>query len=47
MNNDNFLIVLFKNKTRKKIIKKFKTSKRALDFFNKIISESDNVIFNR
>ena len=47
MNNDNFLIVLFKNKTRKKIIKKFKTSKRALDFFNKISSESDKVIFNR
>ena len=47
MNNDNFLIVLFKNKTRKKIIKKFKTSKRALDFFNKILAESDKVIFNR
>ena len=47
MNNDNFLIVLFKNKTRKKIIKKFKTSKRALDFFNKILADSDKVIFNR
>ena len=47
MNNDNFLIVLFKNKTRKKIIKKFKTSKRALDFFNKIVLDSNKVIFNR
>ena len=47
MNNDNFLIVLFKNKTRKKIIKKFKTSKRALDFFNKILLNSEKVIFNR
>jgi len=47
MNNDNFLIVLFKNKTRKKIINKFKTSKRALNFFNKILSDSDKVIFNR
>lgn len=47
MNNDNFLIVLFKNKTRKKIIKKFKTSKRALDFFNKILLGSDEVIFSR
>lgn len=47
MNDDNFLVVLFKNKTRKKIIKKFKTSKRALEFFNKISSKSDEVIFER
>lgn len=47
MNDDNFLVVLFKNRTRKKIIKKFKTSKRALEFFNKISSKSDDVIFER
>lgn len=36
-----YLIVLFKNKERKKIIKKFKTLKRAQEFFNKKIEESN------
>lgn len=41
-----YLIVLFKDKTRKKIIKKFKTFERAKNFFNKKISEN-NIIFNK
>ena len=43
----NFLIVLFKNKTKKKIINKFMTEKRANEFFNNLIVKSDNVIFER
>jgi hypothetical protein len=43
----NFLIVLFKNKTKKKIINKFMTEKRANEFFNNLIVKSDNVVFER
>ena len=43
----NYLVVLFKNKEKRKIINKFKTKKKALDFYNKLISESNNVIFNK
>lgn len=42
-----FLVVLFKNKVRKKIIKTFKTSKRCTDFYNKLVKESNNVVFDR
>lgn len=43
----NYLVVLFKNKEKRKIINKFKTKKKALDFYEKLISESNNVIFNK
>jgi hypothetical protein len=43
----NYLIVLFKNKVKKKIIKKFKTSNRANNFYESLLSESNNVIFNK
>lgn len=43
----NYYIVLFKNKERKRIINKFVTLKKAKQFFNKLIDESDNVIFER
>jgi hypothetical protein len=43
---ENYLVVLFKNKKRKRIIKKFVTLSRAKLFFNKLISESDDVIFD-
>ncbi len=42
-----FLIVLFKNKLRKKIIKKFQTGKKAVAFFDNIVSENNEVIFDR
>jgi hypothetical protein len=42
-----YLIVLFKNKKRKKIINKFKTLERAKLFFNKKIQESNQVYFNK
>jgi hypothetical protein len=43
----NYLIVLFKNKIKKKIINKFKTHKRANDLFNTLSSQSDSVIFEK
>ena len=43
----NYLIVLFKNKIKKKIINKFKTSKRANDYYNLLLETSDNVIFDK
>jgi hypothetical protein len=43
----NHLIVLFKNKKRKKIINRFKTIDRAKEFFSKKVSESENVIFEK
>ena len=43
----NYLIVLFKNKVKKKIINKFKTSKRANDYYNSLLENSDNVIFDK
>jgi hypothetical protein len=42
-----YLVVLFKNKEKKKIINKFKTEKKAISFYNKLIEESDKVIFNK
>ena len=41
-----YLIVLFKNKERKKIIKKFKTYQRAKEFFDNQI-KNNNVIFEK
>lgn len=42
-----YLIVLFKNKVKKKIIKKFKTLKNANEYFKKLVNESDEVIFDK
>lgn len=42
---DNYIIVLFKNKKRKKIINKFKTFKRAKLVYDSMIRDSENVIF--
>ena len=41
----NYLVVLFKNKTRKKIIKKFITLSRAKNYFKQLVQESEDVIF--
>jgi hypothetical protein len=43
----NYLITLFKNKEKRKIINKFKSIKRALDFFDKLSKSSDEVIFSK
>jgi hypothetical protein len=42
-----YLIVLFKNKKRKKIINKFKTLERAKLFYNQKIKESELVYFDK
>lgn len=41
----NYLVVLFKNKAKKKIVKKFVTLKKAESFYKKLINDSNNVIF--
>lgn len=41
----NYLVVLFKNKKRKKIIKKFITLDRAKNFYDSMVKKSDDVIF--
>lgn len=43
---NNYIIILFKNKERYKIIKKYKTSEKALQFFSSKIEESNNVFFD-
>ena len=43
----NYLIVVFKNKTKKKIINKFQTLVKANSCYNKLIKESDNVLFEK
>jgi len=43
----NYLIVLFKNKVKMKIIKKFKTSNRANNFYESLLETSNNVIFDK
>lgn len=42
-----YLIVLFKNKERKKIIKKFKTYDRAKKYYDDLIETSENTIFDK
>ena len=42
-----YIIVLFKNRVKKKIIKKFKTFDRAQKYYNNLLSTSDDVIFDR
>lgn len=43
----NYLVVLFKNKLRKKIINKFVTLERAKDFFDNKILENKEVYFHK
>jgi hypothetical protein len=42
----NYLVVLFKNKKRKKIINKFVTFSRAKEYYDKLLKESNDIIFN-
>ena len=42
-----YIIVLFKNRVKKKIIKKFKTFDRAQKYYNNLLSTSDEVIFDK
>ena len=42
----NYIVVLFKNKKKKKIIKKFITFNRAKLFYDNLVNKSQEVIFN-
>lgn len=42
-----YQIVLFKNKVKKKIIKKFKTPKRADKYYKSLMEDSESVIFSK
>jgi hypothetical protein len=42
-----YLIVLFKNKERKKIIKKFKTYDRAKKYYDNLLEQSKTIIFDK
>lgn len=42
-----YYIVLFKDRTKKKIIKKFSSSKNAEDFYSNMLKENQNVIFEK
>lgn len=44
---DNYIVVLFKNKVKRKIINKFKTYKNANLFFNQLVKNSEKVIFSK
>jgi len=41
----NYMIVLFKDKVRKKIINKFVTLKKATNFYENLLKESNQIIF--
>lgn len=43
----NYIIVIFKNKVRKKIIKKFVSYDRAMEFYSKFLSKSNEIIFDK
>jgi len=43
----NYLVVLFKNKERKKIINKFLTLEKAKQFYDKKITENDKIYFDK
>ena len=43
----NFLIVLFKNKDKRKIINKFQTFKKTEKFFNELLEKSNSIIFEK
>ena len=42
-----YIIVLFKNKVKKKIIKKFKTIDNAQNYYKKLLESSNDVIFDK
>ena len=42
---ENYIVVLFKNKKRKKIIKKFVTFEKAKRFYDNLLKKTDEIIF--
>lgn len=42
----NYIVLLFKNKKKKKILNTFKTERHAMNLFNKMVEKSNDVLFN-
>ena len=47
MSEPNFTVILFKNNKKKKILKSFVREQKALEYYNKKIKESSEVIFDK
>ena len=45
--NDTYQVILFKNKVKKKIINKFKTHKKAFEYYKLLVKKSDEVIYDK
>jgi len=43
----NFQIVLFKNKKKRRIIKKYASKERAEEFYQKMLDKSEKVLFEK
>jgi len=43
--DSNYIIVLFKNKKKRKIIKRYSTEKNAIKFFNRLVEQQKEIIF--
>ena len=43
----NYVVVLFKNRTKQKILKKFKTLDRVNQYFKKLEKKSNEVVFEK
>jgi hypothetical protein len=43
--DSNYVIVLFKNKKKRKIIKRYSTEKNAINFFKGLVEDQKNIIF--
>ena len=42
-----YIIVLFKNKKKRKIIKRYSTEKTAISFFKKLVKENKKIVFDK
>ena len=45
--NDLYQVILFKNKVKKKIVNKFKTHKKSLEYYKLLVKKSDEVIYDK
>ena len=45
--NDTYQVILFKNKVKKKIVNKFKTHKKSLEYYKLLVKKSDEVIYDK
>lgn len=42
-----FNVVIFKNKRKKKVIKKYKSLDKAIQFFDKLMEDNNNIVFEK